>query len=150
MVATPRKLVCKGAGDDLTHQKRKASTPGPWCATCRSERRVATSARTHDSYVVKTYELEPGEYARLLEQQGGKCAICPRALTATKRRYAVDHDHKIEKTHGVRYSIRGLLCKRHNNLLRDVRDNIDTLEAAIAYLKNPPAWEITRNGTHAT
>ncbi len=50
-----KRAVCKGAGDDLTHQKRVASTPGPWCASCRRERRVATSARTHDGYVVKTY-----------------------------------------------------------------------------------------------
>lgn len=144
------KLVCKGAGDDLAHRKRAASTPGPWCASCRSARRVATSARTHDAYVVKEYELLPGEYAAMLKKQDGKCKICPRPLTATKRRYAVDHDHAVAKTHGMRWSIRGLLCKRHNNLLRDVRDSIETLEAAIAYLKNPPAWEITRNGTRPT
>jgi Recombination endonuclease VII len=144
VVTNRARPVCKGAGDDLAHRKRAASTPGPWCASCRRERRLATSARTHDSYVVKTYGLEPGEYARLLELQGGQCPICSGPLTATKRRYAVDHDHKVEKTHGVRWSIRGLLCKRHNNLLRDVRDDIDTLQAAIDYLKNPPAWPITR------
>lgn len=144
MVTSRAKVVCKGAGDDLAHRKRAASSPGPWCASCRRERRAVTSDKTHDSYVVKTYGLESGEYARLLQKQGGKCAICPRPLTSTKRRYAVDHDHAVEKTHGIRYSIRGLLCKRHNNLLRDVRDDIPTLQAAIDYLTNPPAWKVTR------
>ena len=145
----PQKLVCKGAGDDLAHRKRKASTPGPWCATCRRVTQQGASGRRHDQYVVKTYELESGEYARMLKAQKGKCAICPRPLTATKRRYAVDHDHAKEKLLGTRWSIRGLLCKRHNNLLRDVRDDIDTLQAAIDYLRNPPAHEVLRTNAYA-
>jgi hypothetical protein len=136
------KLVCKLAGEDPAHRKRRATRPGPYCATCRRPIAEAASAARHDAYVVVTYELMPGEYAKLLKQQGGKCAICPEPLKYTKRRYAVDHDHARERLLGTRKSIRGLLCKRHNNLLRDVRDSIEVLENALAYLKDPPAWPV--------
>jgi hypothetical protein len=91
---------------------------------------------------VKTYALLPGEYAKLLKNQNGKCAICPAPLKYTKRRYAVDHCHATEKILGTRKSIRGLLCKRHNNLLRDVRDSIEILQAAIDYLTDWPAKDV--------
>lgn len=103
------------------------------------------TAGSHDAYVVRTYGLLPGEYAGLLQYQGGKCFACSRALTATARRYAVDHDHKVEKESGTRASVRGLLCKRHNNILRDVRDSIAELESLVEYLRNPPAQQFFRS-----
>ena len=48
------------------------------------------------------------EYARLLEAQGGGCAIC--GNTPKTRRLDVDHDHKTGK-------VRGLLCHRCNRSL---------------------------------
>lgn len=41
---------------------------------------------------------------------------------------AVDHDHEISQ-------IRGLLCNDCNRLLGAAKDDIETLEAAIDYLK---------------
>lgn len=146
MVAGHKKKRCITAGQDVAHGKRPANYPGPRCATCHRMVQNPRADARHDSYVVKTYELLPGEYQLMLKAQNGKCAICPAPLKYTKRRYAVDHDHAVEKILGIRWSIRGLLCKRHNNLLRDVRDSIETLQAAIDYLKNPPAWPITRGG----
>jgi len=137
-----KRKVCVNAGQDANHRKRVAKYPGPRCFSCHTPVKSMSSDKRHDSYVVVTYELEPGEYKELLKNQDGKCAICPAPLKYTKRRYAVDHDHKAEKILGTRLSIRGLLCKRHNNLLRDVRDSIDTLQAAIDYLTAPPAWNI--------
>ena len=48
------------------------------------------------------------EYARLLEAQGGGCAIC--GAKPKTRRLHVDHDHKTGK-------VRGLLCHRCNRAL---------------------------------
>jgi len=133
--ASASKGKCK---DCEPGSKRLAPHPGPRCATHHREARKRATAGSHDGYVVKTYGLLPGEYAAQLAYQQNKCAICAKPLTSTARRYAVDHDHKIEKELGTRPSVRGLLCKRHNNLLRDVRDSVETLQAAIDYLQDPP------------
>lgn len=56
------------------------------------------------------------DYARMLEAQGGRCAIsgCPR--TPKTRRFHVDHDHKTGY-------VRGLLCHWHNRIMpRDSRE----------------------------
>lgn len=51
-----------------------------------------------------------GTYERLLEAQGGRCAICDRPPPAD-RRFDIDHDHATMK-------IRGLLCRGCNMRLR--------------------------------
>lgn len=86
----------------------------------------------------ETYGITTEDYNALLEAQGGRCAMC-----GGKRSYNldVDHDHALEKAGlPLRETIRGLLCKQCNRrILRSVRDDIGLLEAAIAYLRNPPA-----------
>lgn len=62
------------------------------------------------------------------------CAGCGQTR---KYRLNVDHDHKVEKERGSRASVRGLLCRRCNKLLRDCRDNPDLLRALVRYLT---AW----------
>lgn len=89
-----------------------------------------------------TFELEPGEYEAILEYQGGVCAICKKAK-GVARRLAVDHDHEIEKSHGMRASIRGLLCSPCNkDLLGRYTD--EALLAAIEYRRNPPARKVLK------
>lgn len=65
------------------------------CRPCRKSwhRRVR---EIHDS----------GEYARMLERQGGGCALCKR----TDVRMSIDHDYATDK-------IRGLLCTRCNHAI---------------------------------
>lgn len=70
--------------------------------------RSAANERAHDRYVQKTYGLEAGEYARLLAEQDGRCAICMKR--AVRRRLAVDHDHTTGR-------VRGLLCYFCNKYL---------------------------------
>jgi len=140
--AKTQRKICKDAGQDAAHRKRPAPHPGPRCASCNRMVQNPRADARHEAYVIKTYELLPGEYQAILKEQNGKCKICPAPLKYTKRRYAVDHDHAKEKILGMRLSIRGLLCKRHNNLLRDVRDSVETLQSAIDYLLDPPAHNI--------
>ena len=64
------------------------------------------------------------EYARLLEAQGGGCAIC--GAKPKTRRLHVDHDHKTGK-------VRGLLCHRCNRALPSWVDEL-WLVAAQRYL----------------
>jgi hypothetical protein len=56
----------------------------------------------------KALGVTDAEYARLLEAQGGHCALCPN--TPKTRRLHVDHDHATGK-------VRGLLCHRCNRAL---------------------------------
>ena len=56
----------------------------------------------------KALGVSDAEYARLLEAQGGHCALCPN--TPKTRRLHVDHDHATGK-------VRGLLCYRCNRTI---------------------------------
>lgn len=76
--------------------------------------------------MLKRFGLTEADYERMLEDQGERCAICRRP-PSSKRRLAVDHDHK---THEVR----GLLCGRCNVALGLFNDSIGTIEQALAYL----------------
>lgn len=65
----------------------------------------------------KLYGLTLADYDRLMERQGGACAICE-APPSPGKSLAVDHDHaivaKVKKAHRtpglMRTSVRGLLC----------------------------------------
>lgn len=106
------------------------SPRGTICTTCQ---RKARSDATHRRRVAKTYGLLPGEYDKLVEGQGGRCAICE-----GKRNYrlSVDHDHST----GL---VRGACCRNCNNrLLTAARDDPEVLRRAADYLENPPAVRI--------
>lgn len=49
----------------------------------------------------KLYGITPERYSKMLQEQGGKCAIC--GGLPIQKRLAVDHDHETGK-------VRGLLC----------------------------------------
>lgn len=96
----------------------------------RAGRAVALTPR--DAYLRRTYGVTEAEYQRVLEHQGGRCAICRRKPAPGKNLH-VDHDHRT----GV---IRGLLCLTCNHDLLGRRDKDPGLfERAAAYLVDPPA-----------
>lgn len=113
---------------------RPAPYQGPRCATDHRAATRTRKERAHDRRVQTVFELEPGEYARLLEFQGGKCAICQRATGKTKR-LAVDHDHGTAR-------VRGLLCGPCNQLLGHGRDDPEFFRRIIGYLTIPPYTEM--------
>jgi hypothetical protein len=71
-----------------------------------------------------TYGITPELFTRMVDDQGGACAICGETKVNT---LCVDHDHKS----GV---VRGLLCKACNFGLGYFHDSCDKLAAAAAYL----------------
>lgn len=79
------------------------------------------------------YGCGESEFRVLLTTQEGKCAICRLPETNTHkgrlRTLAVDHDHLTGR-------IRGLLCGACNSGLASFRHDLDTMNAAIAYLDN--------------
>ncbi len=122
-------------------------TRGRTCQTCRTSKRGATA---HGKRIEQTYGITGAEYDRLLVKQGGVCGACKQS-----RRYRlhIDHDHTeerdgleagISQPNAARWSVRGLLCKRCNKLLRDCRDSTDLLQSLANYLGNWPSEGIIK------
>ena len=76
----------------------------------------------------RMYGITIEDYVRMLEEQGGRCAICRTDEPGgSGSRFAVDHDHKTGE-------VRGLLCKNCNTGIGLLQDNVLILEQAIRYL----------------
>ena len=103
--------------------------------TVRAERISKRSRGTTWSkrrYGIKKHGLSVPQYTTMLKSQGSRCAICGKRTKPSsaedKTRPCIDHCHKT----GV---IRGLLCSSCNSVLGFAYDRIETLAAAITYLK---------------
>lgn len=122
--------------------KRPAPHPGPRCTTHHRVRKVLVKAREHDRRVLAVYGLEPGDYQRLYEAQGGRCAIFTCRAKGKSRMLAVEHDHRCQASHGGqirRCCVRGLTCAVHNEWIGRSGDNPDVFRSIADYLEHPPA-----------
>lgn len=111
-------VVCEEPFTPTSHSQRYCSG--------RCWNAVHTQARTAKKQQHRI-SVPPAEYARLLRQQNGLCAICGQENTSGHR-LAADHDHKTGH-------VRGLLCHRCNTAIGLLRDDPDLLQAAIHYLE---------------
>lgn len=108
-------------GHELTGQQRV------WCSdTCQKLAARTARLRAH-------FDLSDDEYAAILAEQGGGCAICHRPPKATKS-LAVDHDHRTT-------FIRGLACYACNRRVLGARTD-EMILAVAEYIKNPPARRV--------
>lgn len=132
---------CAAQGLPLT---RKATRPGPRCATHKRQARNKASDARWASHILATYTLSVEEYWALYGAQGGRCALCQRA-SGTTRRLSVDHDHLCCKGRtSCGNCVRGLLCRPCNTLLGRARDAVEFFQRCINYLTAPPARNILR------
>ena len=74
------------------------------------------------------YGLRPADYRRMVDEQGGRCAICGGAPNGNGNRLAVDHDH-------ASGAVRGLLCHGCNAGMGQLKDDPELLRAAADYLE---------------
>lgn len=82
---------------------------------------------------VYRYGIGADQHDKLLELQGGCCAICTKDLTAVKpKQKHVDHCH-------VSGLVRGVVCARCNVTLGRFNDNPVLFANAARYLVDPPA-----------
>lgn len=89
--------------------------------------------RDRDRYLRRTYGLTLQQYRRMVQAQGGVCAICRRA-PRPGRPLHVDHDHRTGR-------VRGALCFRCNHrLLGRGLEDADLHAAAAAYLQRTVDW----------
>ena len=113
---------------------------GGRCWKHHNARRRELSARAADQRRAKAYGLAPGDYAALLEAQGGGCGWCGRPRRKGGRDLAVDHDHSCcPGRTSCGECIRGLLCWTCNKMLHHVMDSPEVVERGAEYLRNPPA-----------
>jgi hypothetical protein len=112
-----------------------------WCKTCKqyldasafnkhSTRSTGLSARCASCNRDVKYQIKYGitltRYNEMLEEQGGKCALCNEECS-TGRTLAIDHCHKTGK-------VRGLLCAECNTALARV-EIPGWAKKAVAYIK---------------
>lgn len=111
-------LTCGNCGRELTGRQRR------WCSE------FCQKAGARAQRLAQVFNITPEEYDRILEFQGGVCALCKRPPKEGKR-LAVDHDH------ATGY-VRGLLCYLDNKVIIGARTP-EKLVAAAEYVTNPPA-----------
>lgn len=125
-----------------------APFPGPRCYLHNRAWRKRTKAKNHDRYVQTAHGLRPGEYVKLKELLGGKCALCRKA-TGAARALAVEHDHghcaicrDSGGSCGAPESLRGLACGPCNEAIG--KFSCETLLRMVQYLQDPPGPALIR------
>lgn len=103
----------------------------------RNPRAPRYSTKTNGSrrFGLRKFGLSEEDYADMLRDQDGRCAICQTADPGGNRSFAVDHDHETG-------NVRGLLCTNCNIGLGCFRDNANYLLAAVGYLHEPPVLRL--------
>lgn len=82
------------------------------------------------------YGMTDADYDKLLEAQGGTCAICQKKPTQARGKLHRDHEHRT----GL---LRGLLCHYCNfALLGLFHENARLFARAAGYLDHPPALNV--------
>jgi len=90
--------------------------------------REANRSYIRDTRVRAKYGVEPGEYAAMLAEQKGKCAICSAVFGEGKGKAPhIDHCHATRK-------VRALLCTKCNTALGLFDDSAPRLREAADYL----------------
>ena len=110
---------------EAEHRLRSSAASQAWYL----RNRASQIERFRWARVLKLYGLTKPDYERMLEAQGGLCAIC-RTDTPGRddQHFAIDHDH----TTG---HVRGLLCQRCNSGLGFFSEKPDLLRVAALYLE---------------
>lgn len=129
--------ITKPVSEFAVRKTHRPGKPVSQCTKCKVEynktRRVQNKERVYEierkSKMKQTYGLSIEDYDRMLEKQGGGCAICGTTVPSERTRYfTVDHCHTTGK-------IRGLLCTKCNRGLGLFNDHIQRIQDAAEYLK---------------
>lgn len=104
-----------------------------YCKACQNLRTTSYARDNKEKIPTQSYSLKrrygitSEEYLQMLDNQGGKCAICEVENCLTGRALAVDHCHDTGK-------IRGLLCSNCNIGLGNFKDSLELLKKSVQYL----------------
>lgn len=124
----PRMSRCRGCETKLRLERYHSDPEFREVQLERSRRSYRSRARSPEYWrranLKYMYGLTPDDFDRLVEEQGGGCAICGSSVS----RLQVDHCHES----GV---VRGLLCGGCNSGLGHMRDDPVRLRAAAEYVE---------------
>lgn len=84
--------------------------------------------KRREYHLRQKYGISVSQFGKILEIQGGVCAICA-TDSPGKKGFHVDHDHSTG-------AVRGVLCSRCNRGLVIFGDNYDGIHRVLTYLKN--------------
>ena len=89
--------------------------------TARPEAKAARTAQ----HLKAKYNITLADYSKMLDSQGGVCAIC--CMPPGSKRLGVDHNHSTG-------AVRGLLCYACNMAIGLLHDNADRIRKAASYI----------------
>lgn len=116
------------------HSKTKDKL-SPYCKSCANARASqhykSNPFRRWCFNVKRLYGITAIQYFMILDQQGGKCAVCGGDEIDSKRndRMPVDHCHETGR-------VRGILCTSCNRAIGLMKDNAAIMRKAATYLEN--------------
>ena len=122
---------CKQEKEVAQFHRRAASKDGlqAYCKACASSwTREQAASRPHfyrNRNLKSTYGITVERWNEMMEEQGGRCAVC--GAHNDDGTLHVDHCHDGGQ-------VRGLLCRDCNLLLGYAKDNSERLIAAAAYI----------------
>jgi hypothetical protein len=117
--------ACRGWFPESLYTLASKSRDGltSYCPTCRKDRALRAA-----------YGITVEQYRKLLEKQGGVCAICG-TTEASGRSFHVDHDHSCcPGRQSCGGCIRGLLCSACNTGIGMLGEDAKRLWSAMMYL----------------
>ncbi len=115
------------------------------CKSCKSQYQknsYKTKDRQWNWHLQKKYGISAVEYAQMILDQDGKCAICgvevsvERGQRGDPTRACLDHDHATGQN-------RKILCQTCNTGLGSFKDDIELLQAATTYLQDHAAQVVS-------
>jgi hypothetical protein len=117
-------IHCKRTLEEKSFVKTRQGNRGSVCHTCRSKQKSSSYKyrKYRRDHLKKRYSLSISEYEKLLDDQGGLCAICQ-----AHSKLVVDHCHET----GI---VRGLLCQQCNSGIGMLKDDPNLVRAALQYL----------------
>lgn len=104
------------------------------CKTCCRERKYAWHKTKNgklsstNTKLKQRFGITLDQYNKMYEEQEGKCLCCGATESEFGHRLAVDHCHTTGK-------IRGLLCKRCNVALGNLKENKETILNLFKYVE---------------
>jgi hypothetical protein len=124
---------CRPCVSAANRRWREANPDKKRAQNARSNARHASGDGLH----LRRYSIDGDIYRAMLLRQGG-CGICGSPDPGYGRAYfAVDHDHSCcpASMRSCGSCVRGLLCHACNTGIGLLRDSVENLRAAIAYLE---------------
>lgn len=125
--AADRRKYLRRRDDQIAYNKRYRKRKRDACAEWRANnpKTIAETTRVN-KYGSMGYER--GDYDRMLEEQGGKCALCGSEDPKNNGSFAVDHCHDTGR-------VRALLCFTCNCGMGQLGDDPELVRKAASYLE---------------